>query len=43
MPNNNLNNNIGKVKNESSKGLPPTKQKPPVPKNIKPPKESAKS
>ncbi|MEJ2498875.1 MAG: hypothetical protein P8Y49_05735 [Sulfurovaceae bacterium] len=43
MPNNKLNKNLGNSKNESSKGLPPTKQKPPVPKNVKPPKDSAKS
>lgn len=43
MPNNDSNKNAGRAKNESSRSLPPTKQKPPVPKNVKPPKDSAKS
>ena len=31
------------VSNESLKNLPPTKQKPPVPKNVVPPKDAGKS
>lgn len=47
MPKNNSNKgtsgDIGGVKNESERSLPPTKQKPPVPKNVKAPKDSTKS
>jgi len=42
--NNNTNPYEGlKPSNESFKNLPPTKQKPPVPKNVKPPKDATKS
>ena len=34
---------INQPKNESLRSFPPTKQKAPAPKNVKPPKESAKS
>ncbi len=34
---------INQPKNESTRSFPPTKQKPPMPKNVKPPQDSKKN
>lgn len=41
MSKSNSNGDTSKAKYESERSLPPTKRKPPVPKNVKPPKDSS--